>query len=184
MQKAHFPVWGCKLPGFKQRRIGPNTEIWGNSGLPFPTVPCLHQGNNYIKRKRENGELKNVIFVSVQKAHSPMRGGKLPGFMQLWVGPNMEIWGNSGLPFPTALCTNAIIISKGRWGNGEPKNVILMSLQKAHFPLWGWKPPGFMQRRIGPNLEIWGNLRLPFPTVPCLHQGNNYIKRKLREWRA
>ena len=132
-----------------------------------------------------NEEPKNAILVSVQKAHFPVRGCKLPGFMQQRKGPNMEILGNSVLPFPTiSTCTKAIIISKGSWGNGKPKNVIFMSVQEAHFPVWGCKLPGFMQRRIGRNMEIGGNSRLPFSTVPCLHQGNNYIKRKLRQWTA
>ena len=82
------------------------------------------------------------------------------------------------------VCSKAIIISNGSWENGEPKNVILVSVQQAHFPVRGCKLPGFMERRIGPNMEIWGNLGLPFTTVLCLHQGNNYIKRRLREWRA
>ena len=37
---------------------------------------------------------------------------------------------------------------------------------------------------IGPRTEICGNSGLPFAMVPCLHQSNVYIKRKLRVWRV
>ena len=35
------------------------------------------------------------------------------------------------------ICTKAISISKGSYGNVEPKNVILFSVQKEYFPKWG-----------------------------------------------
>ena len=37
---------------------------------------------------------------------------------------------------------------------------------------------------IGPRTEICGIPGLPFPMVPCLHQNNVCIKRKLRVWRV
>ena len=46
------------------------------------------------------------------------------------------------------------------------------------------KLPGFMQRRIGPTVQICVNSGLPFSMGPCLHQSNLYIKRKLRKWRT
>ena len=30
------------IPGFMHRRIWQSMEIWENSGLPIPMVPCLH----------------------------------------------------------------------------------------------------------------------------------------------
>ena len=47
-----------------------------------------------------------------------------------------------------------IFTSKGSYMNAEPKNVILVSVQKAYFPLRGCKLPGFMLRRIGPTMEF------------------------------
>ena len=41
-----------------------------------------------------------------------------------------------------------------------------------------------MYRHIGRNIAIYENSGQPIATVPCLHQGNTYIKRKLEEWRA
>ena len=61
---------------------------------------------------------------------------------------------------------------------------ILVSVHKAHFAVRACKQPGFMQRRIGPTVQICGCSGLPFAMVPCLHKSNVYIKRKLRECRA
>ena len=41
-----------------------------------------------------------------------------------------------------------------------------------------------MQRHIGPGKEIFGNSGLPIAKVPCLHQRNVYIERKLQVWKA
>ena len=83
-----------------------------------------------------------------------------------------------------SVCTKVIFISKRSHDNGEPKNLILVSVQKAHLAVRTFKVPGFMQRRIRSTVRICGNLGLPFAMVPCLHQSNIYIKRKLRQWRA
>ena len=57
-------------------------------------------------------------------------------------------------------------------------------MQKAHFAVRAYKQPGFMQRRIGPTVQICCGSGLPFAIVPCLHKCNVHIKRKLRECRA
>ena len=57
------------------------------------------------------------------------------------------------------VCTKAVLTSKGSYGYVEPKNAILVSVQKAYFPLRGCKLPGFTHRRIGQTMkftEIWG----------------------------
>ena len=50
--------------------------------------------------------------------------------------------------------------------NAEPKNVIIVSVQKAHFAVRACKQPGFMQRRIGPTVQICGSSELPLAMVP------------------
>ena len=57
-------------------------------------------------------------------------------------------------------------------------------MQKAHLAVRACKLSGFMQRRIGPSVQICGKAGLPFAEVPCLHQSNLHMKRKLREWRT
>ena len=55
---------------------------------------------------------------------------------------------------------------------------------RPHLPVWVYKLPRFMGGSIGPRMEICDTSGLPIPVVPCLHQRNGYIKRKLRVWRA
>ena len=55
--------------------------------------------------------------------------------------------------------------------------------KKANLPVWVYKLSRFMQGNIGPRMEICGNSGLPIVMVPCLHQSNVCIKRKLWVWR-
>ena len=73
-----------------------------------------------------------------------------------------------------------MFVSKGSLGYAVPKNVILVSVQKAHFEVRTCKKPGFMQRRIVTTVQNCGNSGLPIAMVPGLHQCNVCIKRKLR----
>ena len=92
----------------------------------------------------------------------------------------MEICVNLGLPIavvPYLYQSNVYI--KSSYNQGEPKNVNLESVQNAHRPIRGRKLSGFVKRRIRPKMEICENSGLPIATVPCLHQSNVHIKRKL-----
>ena len=121
----------------------------------------------------------------MQKAHFAVRACKHPGSCSAVYVRQYKFAGFRGYLSPWyRACTNAMLILKGSCGNAEPKNVILVSVQKALFAVRACKHPGFMQRRIWPTVQICGNSRLPFAMVPCLHQCNLDIKRKLRECRA
>ena len=61
-----------------------------------------------------------------------------------------------------------MIVSNGSYGHGEPKNVIAFSMQGTYRWLRASKVPGFMQRRIGPTMEILGNSGPPISMVPYL----------------
>ena len=61
---------------------------------------------------------------------------------------------------------------------------MLVSVQKAHFEVRACKQPGFIQRGIGPTVQIYRASGILFAMVPCLNQCHVYIKRKLRECRA
>ena len=82
------------------------------------------------------------------------------------------------------VCTKAMVISKGIYGHGESKNVLPKSVQTLYLPLRGSKVPRFMGGSIGPRMEICESSALPILMVPCLHQSNGYIKRKLRAFRV
>ena len=66
-----------------------------------------------------NGELKNVMLLSVQIPYLPVRCRKLPRFMRVSIRPRMEICESSGLPIPMVPClhqTNGYIKRNlGEW---------------------------------------------------------------------
>ena len=78
----------------------------------------------------------------------------------------------------------AVFISKGSYGYREPENVFHLSVQKPHLPVRACKLPQFMEGSIRLRMEICVNSGLPITMVPCLHQRNVHIKRRLRVWRA
>ena len=82
------------------------------------------------------------------------------------------------------VCTKVMFTSKGCYGYTEPRNLSHSSVQKPHLPVQAGKVPRLMGCGIGPRTETFVNWGGPIPMVPCLHQGNAYIKRKLRVWRA
>ena len=150
-------------------------------------VPCLHQNNVYIKRSYKEGEPKNVNTDSVQKTRKPVRFGKVTGFMQRCIWQAMEICAHSGLPIgiygiPCFHQSNVCI--KRKLKRRRAKNVNTDSVQKTHKPVRVGKVAGFRQRRLGPTMEICVHSRLPIGMVPCLHQSNVHINRKLKERRA
>ena len=57
-------------------------------------------------------------------------------------------------------------------------------MEKPHLPLLSGKLPRLMWGGIGPRTETCVNWGGPITMVPCLHQGNVYIKKTLRVWRA
>ena len=130
------------------------------------------------------GEPKNVIAVSVQKTHSSLRARKYyQGWFIAVFGREWKFAEIGGYLSPRyRVCTKAMFISKGSCAYGEPKNVIAVSVQKTHSSSRASKQPGFVYRRMCSRMEIWENWGLPISKVPCLHQGNVYIKRKLRVW--
>ena len=57
-------------------------------------------------------------------------------------------------------------------------------MQKQCLPVQGRKLLHFMGCSIGSNMEICETSGLPIGMVPCFHNRNVYIKRKLRVWRT
>ena len=57
-------------------------------------------------------------------------------------------------------------------------------MENPHLPVRACKLLQFTERSIGPRMEICVYSGLPITMVPCLHQSNVYLKRKLRGWRA
>ena len=131
------------------------------------------------------GEPKNVICWLVQIPHRPVRARKLPMFRTLRIGPPTENDGNSGEPIAMVPCLhqgNVAIKRKLRIWRAQKCNLLVVQI--PHRPVRARKLPMFRTLRIGPPTENDGNSGEPIAMVPCLHQGNVAIKRKLRIWRA
>ena len=62
---------------------------------------------------------------------------------------------------------------------GEPKNIVRDLVQEGYKGKRGLKLPSFKYRHIVPKMQNSESSRLPIAMVPCLHQNNNHIKRKL-----
>ena len=91
----------------------------------------------------------------MQNAYFPLRACKHPGFKHRRIGPTMkfaEIWGYFSRWY--RVCTKAIFTSKGSYGNEEPENAILVSVQKAYYPLRACKLPRLTHRRLGPTMKF------------------------------
>ena len=101
------------------------------------------------------------------------------------LGQQMEIFGISGLPIAMVPCLHQCnVYIKRNLQVWRAQNAISYPVQKPHRLVPSCKLPRVMQCHIGPAIKIFGLLGLPIANVPCLHQRNVYIKRKLRMWRA
>ena len=130
VQQTHWPLRTCKLNGFTHRRIHPTMEIWEIRGYLSPWYRVCTKAMFISKGSYGCGKPKNVIALSVQQTHWPLRTCKLHGFMHRHIHPTMEICETSGYLSPLyRVCTKAMFISKGSYGCGEPKNVIALSVQ-------------------------------------------------------
>ena len=101
MQIPYLPVRGRKVPRFMRGSIGSRMEICGSSGLPIPMVLRLHQSNGEFKRKLRAWRVQKCIsLVGAEIPYLPVRGRKVPSFMDGSIWPRMEICGTSVLPIP------------------------------------------------------------------------------------
>ena len=185
VQIAHWPVLACKLPGFIQRRIWPRMDICTNLELLIDMVPCLHQGNVHIKLKlweRRAWKCKLCFGADSPQTCTVLQTTWFHTEPFKTVNWNLrKFWAT--YRHGTMFCTKAMFISKLSYAKGQPKNVNLVSVLVAHRPVQAYKLPYFMQRRIGPTMEIYGNSGLLIILVLCLHQSNVHIRSKLLERR-
>ena len=94
----------------------------------------------------------------------------------------MEICGNPGLPFPVVLYLNqSNVYIKRKLQVWRVQKCIPLVGGKTALTCAGLQTTLSDVRQHSPNN---GNLGLLFAMVPCLHQSNVYIKRKLRVWRV
>ena len=77
----------------------PRTEYWGNPGLPFAMVQCLHQSIDYIKRKLGLWRVqKSIIHISSISALSYVGPQTTPSHVRQYRAEN-GILGKAGATF-------------------------------------------------------------------------------------
>ena len=163
MEKPH------KIPRFMSGSRGPRMEICETSVVPIPMVPCLHQSSSYIKRKLRVWRAPKMYCPSrcrnstYQCRAANWKYAKVRAYLLTWYG----------------ISTREMFISKGSYGYGKPKNVLLEFVEKPHLPVRVSKLPRFMGGSIVPRMEICETSGLSISMVPGLHQTNGCIKRKL-----
>ena len=129
------------------------------------------------KRSFRDTEPINIILGLVQKGYKPLRGFKLPAFMFRQIGPTMQISGSSGLPIAMVPCLhqNSTYI-KRKFRDAE----VWYPVCAKRVPTSTWLQITRIHvspyRADNATSEISGLL---IGMVPCLHQSNIYIKRKL-----
>ena len=147
-------------------------------------VLCLHQGNIYPKRKlRAWRDQKFIPLVGALTPltcaghqNTPSRGRRFK--------PRTESCLNWDGPIAMVPCLHQ--------GNIYTKRKLRTWRDQKCIPLVGAITPLTSEvchnspsrgRRFGPRKESCLNWVEPIAMVPCLHPGNIYTKRKLREWR-
>ena len=121
----------------------------------------------------------------MQIPYLTLRGRKVPHFMRGSIGPRMEICRTSGLQI--------LMVLRLHQSNGNIKRNLrgwrvqkCITLVRTDTVLTRVGPQSnqFHGGIRGPRIEICGISGIPFPMVPCLHQSNGHIKRKIRAWRV
>ena len=153
--------------------------------LPIAMVPCLHQDNDYIKRKLRVCRAPKCNFLVGAKTVPPGTGLETIRFLTAQCMADNGNLRDLDLPIAMVPCLhqdNDYIKRKLRVCSA-PKCNLLVGAKTV--------PPGTGLQTIrlltAQCMADNGNLRdldLPIALVPCLHQDNHYIKRKLRVCRA
>ena len=132
VQKLLLLVRAFKIPRLKGVGIGPRTETCVNWGGPITMVPCLRQGNIYIKRKLQAWRDQKCIPLLGAKAPLTCAGHQTtPSQCSLYRPENGSLrkfgWTyRHGTVFAPRQC----LYSKGSYGHCETRNVFPWLVQK------------------------------------------------------
>ena len=178
MHNPLLPVRAVKLPHYKSVGTGPRTGTCVNWGGPIAIVPCLHQCNIYIKRKLRIWRVQKCIPVVSAKTPltcadrqtTPSQGSRCRP-----ENGNLHKLGwtcHHGAVF----APRQYLYQKEAMGMERPEMYCTSRCTNLNLPR-------FKGVGIGLRTETCINFCGPITMVPCLHQGNIYIKRKIRVWR-
>ena len=185
MQIPYRPERAFKLYGFLLRSAWPTIGNLRDLDLPIAMVPCLHQDNDYIKRKVRVCSAQKCNLLVGAKTVPPGTGLQTIRFLTAQCMTDNGNLRELDLPIARVPCLhqdNDYIKRKLRVCRAQKCNLLVGAKTV---------PPGTRLQTIrfltAQCMADNGNLRdldLPIAMVPCLHQDNDYIKRKLRVCRA
>ena len=144
--KRTFHYDAANYPGSRIACWADN-EICLNWGLTFHIVPCMHQRNINIERKLRECRTYKLNPCFGAKSVVPITGLQTTRVHASRYRSDNVICRNWGLLFTWyRVCTKAILTSKAIYGDVQPRNAFLVSVQKAYFTLRGCKLHGFTHR--------------------------------------
>ena len=154
VQQAHKAVHACQYLRPLQRRIVSSMEIRVHSRPFLARYKGCTNARYLFSRSYGHEEFKNVIPLSVQKAHKAAQACQYLRPLQRRIVSSMEIRLHSR-PFLAWYkgCTNARCLLSRSYGFEEFKNVNPFSVQKAHKAVQGCQYLRLLQRRIVPWME-------------------------------
>ena len=160
-------------------------EIYGVWGLPIAMVPCLHNGNDYIKRKLRVCRTQKCSLLVGANTEPTGTGLQTTPFhtapYRADIG-NYEVW---GLPIVILPCLNqGDDYIKRKLRVCRTRKCRLLVGANTVLTGTGLQSTQFHTARYSTTMEIYGIWGLPIAIVPWLHQGNDYMKKKLRVCRA
>ena len=127
LRQCHKPVRACKQPRCIRRDIGPTLEIYVPSGLTIAMVPSLYKNNVHFERKlsrRRAQKCNTCARVKIERTCTGLQTTTLHSAQYRDVNGKMLFFLGYLSPW-YRVCTKAMCISKGRDGEGEPKDIIL-----------------------------------------------------------
>ena len=153
-------------------------------------VWCLHQGNIYIKRKLRVWKLRvwrDQKCIPLVGAITPLNcAGRhnTPSRGRQYRAQNGK-FGKLGRTYGhgTVFAPRKYLHQKEATGMERPEMYSVIRCNNPTCLCGAVKVPRLEGGSIGPSTESCINCDGPISMIPCLHQGNIYIKRKLRIWK-
>ena len=154
-------------------------------GGPNTMVPCLHQGNIYIQRKlRVWREQKCIPLVGAEtpltclgRQSTPFHGGRYRAD-----NGNLRKLGWS-YRHGTVFVPRQYIYPKEATGMERTEMYSTSRCKNLTYRCGASKLPRLIGGGMGLRTKTCVRMGGPIAMVPCLHQGNINIQRRLRVWR-
>ena len=152
-------------------------------GTVFAPKHCLYQ-----KEAAEMQSVKNAFLQSVQKAHLPVRDSKQPRLMLAvyqYRAENGDLR-KSGSSFRhgSVLVPKECLYQKEATRMESLKSIPLLGAKTALTSSGRQTTPSRVSQYRAENGNLRKNGCTFFTMVPCLHERNAYMKRKLEVWRV